>query len=83
MSETRGLHICRFDSADHLRGKKRTYESVKAAVLEAGRYSVFEATSSAANAKLFTMIDRDPELEITRQQYPWIEVRLRSVVGRP
>jgi hypothetical protein len=75
------VHLCRFDSADHLQGKKRTYESVKAAVLEAGRYSIFEATSSRANAKLFTAIDNDPDLEITRKQYPWIEVKRRRVVG--
>lgn len=74
------MHICRFDSAEHLTGKRRTYASVKAAVLEAGRFSVFEATSSAKNAAIFTEIERDPEIETFRNPpgYPWIGVRRRA-----
>ena len=74
-------HICRFDSAEHIVGKKRTYRAVKAAVLEAGRYSVFEATANERNAAIFSDIDRDPELIVERAQFPWFSVRLRTEVG--
>lgn len=73
----KGLHICRFDSADNLVGKKRTYESVKEAVLAAGRFSVFEATSSTRNAALFDSLCRDPELETFSLRYPWTGIRRR------
>lgn len=72
------FHVCRFDSADDISGKKRTYKAVKQRVLECGRYSVFEATSSAANAKLFTSLDNDPELERYQLGYPWVGIRKRS-----
>jgi hypothetical protein len=73
------VFIDRFDSADHLTGKKRTYESVKAAVLKAGRFSVFEATSSAKNARLFTQLCNDPELVTDNSiGYPWTAVRLKE-----
>ena len=71
----KAVHICRFDSADHLEGKKRTYEAVKQAVLAARRYSIFEATANQRNIAIFSDIGRDPELEITRLGYPWIGVR--------
>jgi hypothetical protein len=74
----RATHICRFDSAEHLTGKHRTYQAVKAAVLEAGRYSIFEATANQRNIGIFTAIDRDPELEITRLGYPWIGVKRKK-----
>jgi hypothetical protein len=72
--------ICTFDSAGHLTGRKRTYEAVKAAVLEVGRFSVFEATENAKNARLFTRLHHDPEIEIVREEshYPWIAVRRKS-----
>lgn len=73
------VHIDRFDSADHLVGKRRTYAAVKAAVLKAGRFSVFEATSSPANARLFTRLSNDPELVIDNScGYPWVKVSLRA-----
>ena len=74
----RAVHIDRFDSASHLTGRKRTYETVKAAVVEAGRYSVFEATDSNANAALFMRLDRDPELERFDLPYPWIGIRRKG-----
>ena len=34
---------------------------------------LFEATSSQYNARLFTQLERDPELEVLREYgYPWI-----------
>ncbi len=74
----RVVHLCRFDSADHLTGRRRTYEAVKAAVLKAGRYSVFEATASMARARQFQRLDRDPDLVTEKAGFPWISVRLRS-----
>lgn len=74
------IHICRFDSAEHLRGRARTYEAVREAVLKAGRYSVFEATATQASAALFTRLDKDPTLERFELGYPWIGVRLREVL---
>jgi len=73
-----GFHICRFDSAEHLTGKKRTYEAVKAAVLEAGRFSTFEASANAKNASLFTRLCRDPEIETFDMGFPWTGVRLKA-----
>lgn len=72
------VFIDRFDSAGHISGKKRTYVAVKAAVLEAGRFSVFEATENDRNAALFTDLHRDPELETFELGYPWIGVRRKS-----
>ncbi len=71
------IFVDRFDSADHLRGKARTYEAVKPAVLEAGRFSVFEATSSYANARLFMSLLRDAEIEEVPMAYPWVGVKRR------
>ena len=78
----RGVHVCCFDSASHLTGRKRTYESVKAAVLEAGRFSVFEATENDKNAALFTQLHHDPELEVGGGAFPWIHVRRREERAR-
>jgi hypothetical protein len=65
--------IDRFDSSSHLRGRKRTYESVRAAVVEAGRFSVFEATNSDQDARWFTQLESDPLVEVRRDfSYPWI-----------
>ena len=72
------FHICSFESADHLKGKKRTYEAVKAAVLKAGRFSTFEATNSAKDARLFTRLCTDPEIETFDLGYPWTGVRLKA-----
>ena len=74
----RDIHICRFDSAEHLTRKKRTYESVKAAVLEAGRFSCFEASANQKNASLFTRLCKDPEIDTFDIGYPWTGVRYKS-----
>ncbi len=73
------IYVDRFDSTMHLRGKARTYEAVKAAALVAGRFSVFEATDTPAAARLFTRLERDPDVETFRNPpgYPWIGIRRR------
>ena len=74
------VYIDSFESAGHLRGKTRTYEAVKDAVLQAGRFSVFEATETQASARLFTRLCNDPELELDRScGYPWTLVRRKAV----
>jgi hypothetical protein len=73
-----GWHICSFDSTGDLKGKNLTYENVKKIVLEAGRFSVFEATASTKHANIFTKLCKDPELEIVKMGYPWTGVRLKT-----
>jgi hypothetical protein len=70
------IHVCRFDTVSDLRGKKRTYENIKAAVLKAGMFSVFDV-ESPKDGKLFTKLCRDPEIEIFNTGYPWTGVRLK------
>ena len=70
------VHICRFDSTLDL--KKPTYETVKARVLEAGRYSCFEATQNARLAAIFTQLEQDPEVICTQTEFPWIKVERRE-----
>lgn len=71
--------ICRFDTTSQLTGKKHTYATVKAAALEAGRFSVFEATATPRDAKLFTRLCADPEVETFQLGFPWTGVRCREV----
>ena len=53
-------HVDRFDSTLDIPKKQRTYERVKARVLEAGRFSAFEASDDAGN---FNRLCRDPEVQ--------------------
>jgi len=70
------IHICRFDSTGDISNRKLTYSLVKSIVLEAGRYSIFEATDTPKRAKLFTMLGEDEEIvEDRTRDYPWIYVR--------
>jgi len=75
----RTVHLCNFESAGHLRGKARTYEAIKAAVLAAGKFSCFEASESPG---LFTRLCQDPEVETLKEDhgfhYPWTGIRLRK-----
>jgi hypothetical protein len=77
----KNLHVCRFDSAEHLQGEKRTYEAVKEAVLAAGKFSAFEATRDAKSAAIFTRLCRDPEIETDHESigYPWTIVRRKQL----
>jgi len=69
------IFLDRFDATTHLRGKRRTYENIRAAVLKAGRFSAFDIETDA-DGRMFTQLCQDPELEITRLQYPWTGVKL-------
>jgi len=60
--------------ASHLTGTARTYAAVKAVVLAAGRYSVFEVQD---DPELFNALDHDPEL-VTWTTHPWVYVRVRG-----
>jgi hypothetical protein len=74
-----GFHICSFDSTGDLKGKKLTYEAVKAIVLEVGRFSVFEATATNKHASIFTRLCKDPELETFDMGYPWTGIRRKKL----
>ena len=67
--------ICRHDTTlDIAPERKRTYEALKARVLEAGSFSVFDATASARDAWKFEALSRDPELKVTQAHFPWYRV---------
>ena len=68
------MHICRFDTVSDLRGKNRTYENIKAAVLAAGRFSCFDVETKR-DGELFTKLCNDPEIEVIKMQYPWTGIR--------
>lgn len=68
------VHICSFESVPDVT-RKTTYEELRAAVLKAGRFSVFEATATPRAAALFTRLCRDSTIETTPKQFPWTEVR--------
>lgn len=74
------LHVCSFQEAPDVT-RKTTYEELRAAVLKAGRFSVFEATDNPHAARLFSRLCRDSSLEIDResQGFPWTVVRERKV----
>lgn len=72
------VHVCSFDSTLDLRGRALTYEAVKARVLDAGRFSVFEATDTPRRADLFTRLCQDPELVIETVGFPWTKVTKRD-----
>lgn len=71
------VHICSFDSVSHLRGKQRTYENIKKAVLEAGKFSCFDVETDK-DGRIFTKLCRDPEIETFDMGYPWTGVRLKK-----
>lgn len=71
--------IDRFDTVSDLRGKKRTYENIKAAVLKAGKFSCFDVETEK-DGRLFTKLCNDPEIEIDTLNfsYPWTGVKKRA-----
>lgn len=68
------IFLDRFDSVSELRGKNRTYENIKKAVLKAGRFSVFDVETNR-DGVLFTRLCEDPEIELCGGEYPWTNVR--------
>jgi len=71
------IFFCSFTALSDLRGKQRTYENVKKAVLKSGRFSCFDVNTKN-DEKIFTKLCQDAELEITHEQYPWTNIKLRS-----
>ena len=71
----RSVHVCTFSALDDVK-RSTTYESLKAAALRAGRFSVFEATANDHAAALFSQLERDPTVATDRTKfgYPWIAV---------
>ena len=71
------IFLDRFDTVSDLRGKNRTYENIKAAVLAAGRFSCFDVETEK-DGVMFTELCRDPEIETFDMGYPWTGVRRRA-----
>lgn len=69
-------HLCRFDTTLDLR--KPTYETVKARVLEAGRYSCFDVCANAKLAAIFIRLEHDPDLVCTTVGFPWVKVERKD-----
>ena len=73
------MNLCSFASGPEKITRRTKYEDVRAAVVKAGRYSVFEATDNERAASIFSAIDRDPELIVGRSSgFPWITVTLKD-----
>ncbi len=81
--------VCSFSSVDEIKGvngtrklrgaaDRRVYGALKASVVAAGRFSVFEATASQRAADLYTRLTKDFELETFDLPFPWTGVRERS-----
>lgn len=77
MSRKRAIHVCVF-SAVELKSKRPKYETLKAAVLKAGRFSCFEAAETPYLAGLYTRLCRDPDLLVTNEQFPWTKVKAKT-----
>jgi hypothetical protein len=71
------IFLDRFNVVSDLRGKNRTYENIKAAVLKAGRFSCFDVETEK-DGVMFTELCRDPEIETFDMGYPWTGVRRRT-----
>jgi len=74
------IFLDRFDTVSDLRGRKRTYENIKAAVLKAGRFSCFDVETDS-DGRLFTKLCRDHEIETFDMGYPWTGVRRRLIAN--
>jgi hypothetical protein len=80
-TRTRRIFIDSFEAVEVRR--RMPYAEFKAAVLKAGRFSVFEATDTAWRARLFDTLVKDPEIETDIScGYPWTLVRLRGEDAR-
>lgn len=72
------IFLDRFDSVSDLRGRKRTYENIKAAVLRAGKFSCFDVETEKDGRMFTRLCHYDPEIETFDMGYPWTGVRLRT-----
>lgn len=67
-----------FQAGDTVTRKTR-YEDLKAQILKAGRFSVFEATANQSASAMFTRLCVDPEIEVDHGcGYPWTTVKRRG-----
>jgi hypothetical protein len=73
------IFLDRFDTVSNLRGKKRTYKNIKAAVLAAGKFSCFDVETEKDGRMFTRLCHDDPEIETFDMGYPWTGVRLRTV----
>ena len=69
--------LCSHSAVD-MPPRKDGYAAFREAVLKAGRFSVWEATESKANAKLFERLCRDPEIVTEPLGFPWTKVVRRE-----
>ena len=68
------VHIDSFQSVDSPT-LRTPYEEFRAKVLEAGRFSVFEATANRTAASMFTRLCGDPTVKTELLGYPWTGVK--------
>ena len=73
------VHICSFQAGDTVT-RKTKYEDLKAQILKAGRFSVFEASNSPRSAGMFDRLCSDPEIVTSELGFPWTSVKLREPV---
>lgn len=77
------VHICSFQAGPDVeqrvgkRWRRITYDALKAAVVKAGRFSVFEATATQYAAGLYTALCADPTIETWDMGFPWTGVRAK------
>lgn len=75
------VHICSFsgNAFDRLTSRERgNFDRVRAAVLEDGGFSAFDATETARVARVFDRLGADPTLVMTSDCYPWVKVEARA-----
>lgn len=70
------VNLCSFSAVDPP-PLRRGYGAFRDAVLEAGRFSVFEATESEKRARLYSRLARDPAVRLIPQTFPWTKVVAR------
>lgn len=75
------IHICSFQAGPDVRSQTE-YTEFRAAILKAGKFSVFEANDNRKSAAMFTALCRDPSIKTDHDElgYPWTVVRLRENV---
>ena len=77
--------ICN-DEAGPSCNARTKYVDFRAAVVKAGKFSVFEATANSYARKLYTMLHDDRTLEVKPVGFPWTtvtEVPGRDANGSP
>lgn len=75
-----GVHICSFEAGPKVT-RKTEYLEFRAAVLKAGRFSVFEATASTRAAALYDRLCQDPDVATEPVGFPWTRVRAKAEVA--